>query len=156
MGITRTTYETILKDYEALRLNSARERDERISRITSSIPGYEELESEITSLYVQRSLLRLQPSEEITDGDLRSRIRELSDRKASLLAAAGFSPEDLEQHFSCNECKDTGYTEDGAMCSCFRDRMIEKLYDLSHNRGILDRENFSTFSFDYYGFITFG
>lgn len=150
MGITRTTYETILKEYEALRQDSARERDERIARITSAIPGYEDLESEITSLYVKRSLLRLQPSKDITDAELKSRIRELSDKKTSLLAAAGFSPEDLEQHFSCNECKDTGYTGDGSMCSCFRSKIIEKLYDLSHIRRILDRENFSTFKFNYY------
>ncbi len=150
MGISRTTIESILKEYEELRLKSARDRDERLTRIYDAIPGYEDLESEITSLYVKRSLLRLQPSSEYTDAELKSRIRELLEKKESLLAANGFSSEDLEQHFSCSECKDTGYTDDGAMCSCFRSRIIEKLYDLSHIRRILDRENFSTFNFDYY------
>lgn len=150
MGITKATYETILKEYEQLRLKSAKERDERLARIEESVPDYAKLESEITSLYVKRTLQRLRPSNDTSDAELKNMIQELSEKKASLLAAAGFSPEDLEQHFSCSECRDTGYTEDGNMCSCFRSKIIEKLYDLSHIRRILDRENFSTFNFDYY------
>lgn len=150
MGITKSTYESILKEYEELRLESARERDERIRQINEAIPEFSDIESEITSLYVNRALLRLQPEEGLTDDDLRDEIDALTDEKNFLLAAAGFAPSDLELKHSCNECQDTGYLEDGTMCSCFRSRIIEKLYDLSHIKSILKKENFSTFDFYYY------
>lgn len=150
MGITRNTYTEIIKEYEELRQKAARERDERIARITLAIPEYSDIESEITSLYVSRTMLRLQGGDENSDNELKTRIHDLKIRQTELLAAAGFSPYDLKEHYNCASCSDSGYLEDGSMCTCFRDKIIEKLYDLSHIRSILGRENFKSFDPGYY------
>ena len=150
MGITRGAIESILKEYEETRQSHAQERDARIAEIDRLIPQYLELDSQITSLFVRRSMLRLKAEDGLSDDELKKKISELSERKASLLESAGFSASDLELSYTCPLCKDTGYLENGAMCKCFKARIIEKLYDFSHIRGILKRENFSTFNFKYY------
>ena len=150
MTITRTIYENILKEYEDMQLSSAHELDERRVRIEKAVPELKGIEEQITSLYVKRTMQRLGNASDLTDEQLRIEIDRLNNEKVIRLAGAGFSAEDLLPHYSCSRCRDTGYTEDGSMCSCFKDKLIDRLYASSHIRDILDKENFNTFSYKYY------
>lgn len=49
----------------------------------------------------------------------------------------------------CPDCRDTGYVN-GRRCHCFEQAAINLVYTQSNLKEILERENFSTFSFDYY------
>ena len=150
MGITGTTYKSILKEYEELQQSHARERDERIAEIDRQIPEYSQIEARITSLYIKRSMLRLKAEDGLSDSDIREQITSLNQKKESLLREAGYTPAYLEMEYTCPHCKDTGYLDDGSICSCFKAKLTERLYDISHIRGILDKENFNTFNFKYY------
>lgn len=149
MGITRTTYESILKEYEDLQLQSSHELEARKEQIYRAVPQLETIEERITSLYVKLSIHRLSGVSE-DEISIRSEIASLNTQKVQLLEDAGYSTEDLLPHYSCEICKDTGYDEDGSMCSCFRSRIIDHLYDFSHIRNILEKENFNTFDYKYY------
>ncbi len=80
---------------------------------------------------------------------LRAHIRSLSEKKAALLAAAGYPKDYLEPHFSCPDCQDTGYIGT-RKCHCFRQAVIDLLYTQSNLREFLDKETFSGFSLDFY------
>ncbi|MGI6071819.1 MAG: ATP-binding protein [Lachnospiraceae bacterium] len=149
MGITQQAYEEIIKEYEEQRLLNDYNLDKRRAAIMQAIPSLEGIENEITSLYVKRALCRLNNPSEATDEELAGHIAKLNAQKSRLLNEAGFSVEDLNLHYLCVLCEDTGYV-DNKPCSCFRAKIIEKLYDNSHIRSILERENFNTYSFKYY------
>ena len=80
---------------------------------------------------------------------MKEEIRSLSDRRRRLLSDAGFPEDYLEQHFECPDCQDTGYIG-SRKCTCFKKAEIELLYAQSNLNEILEKENFDSFSFDYY------
>jgi DNA replication protein DnaC len=65
------------------------------------------------------------------------------------MSAYGYPADYLEMQYNCPDCKDTGY-KDGIKCHCFRQREIDLLYAQSNIREVLERENFSHFSYDYF------
>ena len=148
MSITRAAFESILREYNDKRLRAERALAERKAEIYSRLPEVEQIQGRIASLSVDTAIARIKG----TGADLdsyRRQIEELSSRKQHLLASAGYQPSDLEPHYECRLCNDTGYIGD-EMCSCFKKRIREVLYDQSNIGRVLDQENFSTFSFKYY------
>ena len=145
MSITKTAFESILREYNDKRLNAERALAERKEEIYARLPEVEAINNRIASLSVETAIARIKGA----GADLDSYRRQLSDRKQRLLASAGYSPSDLEPHYECQLCKDTGYIDD-EMCSCFKKRIREVLYDQSNIGRVLEQENFSTFSFKYY------
>ena len=61
----------------------------------------------------------------------------------------GLTSDYLKPVYHCPDCKDTGYVN-GRRCHCFEQAAINLVYTQSNLKEILERENFSTFSFDYY------
>lgn len=150
MGISSKTYEQILKEYEELRRLHLHELEDRAAKVRLEIPEYADIEAEITSLYIKRTKLRIKPDPGISDEQLKARIDELVKKQDELLASKGLSRSYLQLEYTCPECKDTGYLEDGTKCSCFRQKITEKLYDFSAISDILNKENFKTFNLKYY------
>ena len=80
---------------------------------------------------------------------LRGTIADLKEQRQVLMSAYGYPADYLEMQYNCPDCKDTGY-KDGKKCHCFRQREIDLLYAQSNIREVLERENFSHFSYDYF------
>lgn len=144
--ISRTAFENILKEYDAKQLASVRELQERRERIDQKIPRVREIESEIAALSIEKAIRKIQGA---SFEEYYEKVNALKDEKASVLAQAGFSHEDLEPRYECLKCKDTGYVGN-EMCSCFKNRITDALYDQSNIKDILKKENFDAFSFRYY------
>lgn len=94
-------------------------------------------------------------AKKLLDGDtmalntLKEQIASYRSEKKDLLKKAGLSADYLETSYKCPDCKDTGFI-DGKRCHCFTQAAIDLVYTQSNLKSILLRENFSTFSFDYY------
>lgn len=69
--------------------------------------------------------------------------------KKQLLLSAGLPEDYLEPVFICPDCKDTGYIGT-AKCHCFKQAEISMLYEQSGISELLEENNFSTLSFEYY------
>ena len=86
----------------------------------------------------------------------RSRSRSAVQRRRELLVSAGFPADYLDPVYECPDCQDTGFIRDpdspGTIhrCHCFHQAVIDLLYTQSGLKEILEKENFSTFSLDYY------
>ena len=73
----------------------------------------------------------------------------LFEEKKLLLTQAGYRTDYLELSYTCPDCKDTGYIGK-EKCHCFKKAIIDYMYTQSNLQEILQKENFNTFSMDYY------
>ncbi len=148
MGITNTQYNTIMRDYQRQQALNRQEQTERTEEIYSRFPEFSQIDAEIASASTSCARALLLDGSCSVD-DLRGRISRLSERKTAILKAAGYPSDYLEMRYRCSDCQDTGYigTE---KCHCFRQAIIDLLYMQSNLREVLQTENFSTFSMDYY------
>ena len=148
MALTNTQYDTILRGYEEKQLRSRYRQHQRLERVYTLVPGYRELDE-------QPPALSLQQTQKLLEGDtqavqaLRMALADLSRQKKLLLETAGLDPDYLEPVYECSACRDTGYVQ-GRKCSCFQQQIIDLLYRQSGIRELLEKENFSTLSYEYY------
>ena len=145
--IARTAFETILKEYDEKRLKASRDLRERRQRIEAQLPRLKEIEDEIASVSVAEAIARISGS--ALPGSYKEKLSSLRREKAEVLASAGLTEKDLTESFSCTKCRDTGYVGQ-ELCSCFKEKIIDVLYDQSNIKEILKEENFNTFSFRFY------
>lgn len=148
MSLQNTQFNAIMRDYDRKQLRNRHLQEERISEIFVKIPRVQDIHERIVSASAAkaRALLR---GESSTTQDLKEKIQRLSEEKKELLTAYGYPADYMELSFDCPLCQDTGYVN-GQKCSCFKRATINFLYDQSNIQEILEKENFQTFSFDYY------
>ncbi len=153
MSLSNAQYESIISGYEHTRDRNRRILEERRNTAYGKCPGLRELDASVGRLSVEQTRLLL-------DGDasalshLHGSLEEIARHRSRLLADAGFPEDYLEPVYDCPDCRDTGYlrTAEGLQekCHCFRRQEIALLYEQSHIRDMVSRENFSTLSYAYY------
>jgi len=146
--LTNSQYDAIQREYDAIQARNRRIMDERRDEVFSCCPTYEETAASVSSLSVEygKKLLAGDPN---AFTDYKSALSALSAKKARLLADAGFPADYLDEVCDCPDCHDTGYVN-GKRCRCFTRRIISLLYEQSNLQKLLDEENFSVLSYDYY------
>ncbi len=148
MGLSNSQYDTIIRGYEETQNRNRRKQQERIDYVYSHVEGYKELESSIGSISVEHGK-RLLSGEENALEDLKNILRDLSSMKEQLLISAGLPADYLEPVYDCADCMDTGYIGTNK-CHCFKQSIITLLYEQSGLEEMLEQENFSTLSYEYY------
>ncbi|MCD8083730.1 MAG: ATP-binding protein [Clostridiales bacterium] len=148
MALTNSQFQAVMRGYEERQLKGRHEQEERQREVYARIPQMEALDREI-------GIRSAACARRVLDGDtaardqLREDMAQIRRQKADLMRQAGFPEDYLKVHYSCPDCKDTGYVE-GKRCRCFERERIRILYAQSNIQEILERENFDTFSFSWY------
>lgn len=148
MALNNSQYDTMIRSYEEKQNKSRHLLEERTAYVYSHVEGYEALCDSISSISVAQGK-KLLSGDEGALSELRVRLKDLTAKKAQLLSEAGFPEDYLTPVYSCNDCKDTGYVN-GKKCHCFKQAVIELLYEQSGIRTMLAAENFSTLSYEFY------
>lgn len=148
MALNNSQYDTMIRSYEEKQNKSRHLLEERTAYVYSHVEGYEALCDSISSISVAQGK-KLLSGDEGALSVLRARLKDLTAKKAQLLLEAGFPEDYLTPVYSCNDCKDTGYVN-GKKCHCFKQAVIELLYEQSGIRTMLAAENFSTLSYEFY------
>ena len=148
MALTNSQYNTIMKEYEEKQLASRHALDDRINHVNRLLPEYQEITSQISSLSLQQAA-KLLDGDDMALNELKTSIQMLRTKKKHLLLDAGFSDDYLEPKYECFDCKDTGYIGI-EKCHCFKQRSISLLYQQSFIADMLEENNFSTLSYDFY------
>lgn len=148
MALNNSQYDTMIRSYEEKQNKSRHLLEERTAYVYSHVEGYEALCDSISSISVAQGK-KLLSGDENALSELRARLKDLTAKKAQLLSEAGFPEDYLTPVYSCNDCKDTGYVN-GKKCHCFKQAVIELLYEQSGIRTMLAAENFSTLSYEFY------
>ena len=148
MALTNSQYDQLMRIYEQRQIDDEHRLRDHYQKAYSMIPALKELDQSISSLSVEKAR-RLLDGDSTALSSLKEDLHQLIQRKKSLLEDHGLSEDYLELSYTCPDCKDTGYigTE---KCHCFKKAITDLLYLQSNLQEILDKENFSTFSLDYY------
>lgn len=148
MALSNSQYDHLMRTYEQRQLDNEHTLRRRFDEAYSRIPKLREIDDSISSLSIKQAR-KLLEGDESALFLLREELTELRDRKQSLLRSHGFPEDYLELHYTCPACKDTGYVGT-QKCHCLKKAIIDLLYTDSHLQEILEKENFSTFSLNYY------
>ncbi|MDO5346220.1 MAG: ATP-binding protein [Lachnospiraceae bacterium] len=148
MGLSNTQYDTIMRQYSKRQLENRRLLEQHRRTAYEKIPELAQIDQQVSSESVScaRSLL-----EDGANGTaaLKERLQALSARRAALLKDNGLPEDYLQMHYTCPDCRDTGY-QDGKKCHCLRQSAIDLFYTQSGMKEILAEENFAHFSYRYY------
>ncbi len=148
MALTKSQYEMIRRNYEEKQHRNHRLMLGRREYLYAQLPEYSRLEEKMGSLSIERARALID-GDTMLAAELKEQFQTLSDQKKSLLAQAGLDEDFLSPVFDCPDCKDTGYI-DGEKCHCFKQLEISLLYEQSNIEEMIEKENFSTLSYEYY------
>lgn len=142
----------IMGEYEELRIKAASDRKERIRAVNEQVPRIGEIDKEIFKRGMENTKRIFQNPDKADEynSDFRENRLRLEAEKAELLKQNNI-PADYDKFiYKCKNCCDTGYDENGKKCQCFKQKLINKAYSHSNMADIVEKQNFDTFSFDYY------
>ena len=148
MGLSNSQYNAIMRIYNQKQFQNKHDQDKRIEEVHKKVPAIKEMEEVITGKAVERAKCLLDGDQE-AGRRLKAEVEDLREQKKVLLKAYGYPEDYMEMHYSCKDCRDTGYYE-GRKCHCFRKEEIKLLYAQSNLEQLMKRENFETFSDEYF------
>lgn len=148
MSLKNTQYDAIMRAYSLRRRKHRSALEERLALIHQQIPSLSSLEERLVSLAASRARAAIEGDAE-AQAQLKKEWLSQAQLKKELLSSHGFSPEDYELTYDCPACRDTGYLGN-EKCHCLKQAVIRCLYSQSHLEQVLERENFSTFSYSCY------
>ncbi len=149
MTYNTASIEDILHNYERTRLHNKRLLQDRKEEIYNKIPRIAEIDEETPLSYLSYVKERILKGDQGDYSQVSSNNRSLDKEKRLLLREQGYDENYLDPIYTCPLCKDTGYI-DGERCSCFVEKIIDLLYLQSNLKHILQKENFESFSMEYY------
>jgi len=148
MGLKNFQYTRILQKYDEELFKNKHLLDERISKIYKEIPEYQKIEQKIVSLSISQAKASLY-NEESDSKHFIEESQVLLNQKKQLLQQNGYPLDYLDSIYTCNDCKDTGYIEN-EKCHCFKQSIVNILYEQGNVGTILNKENFNHFKMEYY------
>lgn len=116
----------VLADYfEYIRTTEEKALESRTEKVLAKVPEMKEIFEAERSLSMR--LLSMKPGKEGADGRQRLRAERVAieEKKKQLLAENGFTEDYLNRRYRCGICRDSGYTDEGKVCSCCRERAAE-------------------------------
>ena len=148
MSLFAASFDQIMREYDDQRLENTRQMNARIAEAYEKYPQIREIDELISDLAKEHAA-------SFTDGaqmsfdTYRRKLADLRAEKEALLKCYRIAPETLQMQYHCPDCKDTGYINN-EKCHCLKQKIINQMYQQSNLREILDAENFSTLSYQYY------
>lgn len=131
-----------------IQLQNKHELDLRTQEVYALIPELKDIDDEVVTCAMQSAKLML-----MGDNKSLSKLKKLTDqaatRRIKLLEEHGFPKDYLTLKYRCPDCKDTGFINN-EKCHCFKQAIVDILYSQSNIKNAIEKENFSTFSYDFY------
>ena len=120
------TYSEALDIVKNRRLDAKANQDARIREVNIRIPEI----AEITTMISRTSIDIIDVISK--NHNVREELEKLEQRNLqaqemirSLLVKNGYPEDYLERKFRCETCRDTGYTDEGRVCTCAKERAEE-------------------------------
>ena len=148
MSLSKEQHDLIMRGYEERQLANYHQLNKRKNRVYTLIPEYRLLEEEVATSSVERARMLIDGDDAGLE-DYRKRIAENVARRATLLEEHNLPADYLDTIYTCPDCQDTGYIH-SQKCHCFRRQEITLLYEQSNIQEMIEKENFSTLSYEYY------
>ena len=148
MALTNSQYDEIQRGYDDRQLHNKDLLAARTKDVYQKIPQLQQIEHSIAECSVM-SARKFFDGDDTAIANLKQQLAILRAQKTDLLKSFGYPEDYLQPIYTCKDCRDTGFI-DGKHCHCFTQQAIDMIYTQSNIKDVLQSENFSTFSFDYY------
>ena len=148
MALSNAQYDEIMRGYQSRQLHNRHLTQERMDKVFAKIPQLKSINDSIASVSVEAARKKLD-DDTLNYNLLLKKLADLRKEKSTLLKENGFDESYFEPVYTCKDCKDTGY-KDGQKCHCFKQEIINTVYSQSNIKAILSKENFDSFSYEYY------
>ncbi len=152
MSLKNQQYNVILREYDKKQLQNRRDLDLRVQEVYRCVPKVKLLDEQIAHNSVQWAKRSLFGNKKDVE-ELISSNQLLINEKESLLIENGYPSDYLATRYHCPDCQDTGYVGE-QKCHCFKQAIVDLLYSQSNIRSVIEKENFSSFSYRYYSDTT--
>lgn len=142
----------IMDEYENMRSQKEDEKRARIAKIYGDFPEIEAIDREIYQAGAEnvKNIIKSPEKADELNREYKNKFESLKNKRKKIIEKNGIDPQFDAVKYDCEKCSDTGFLPDGKRCGCFSQRLINYRYKRSNLSEILERENFDTFSFDYY------
>lgn len=148
MNLSAAHYDSIMREYDNQRLENMHALNSRTQNVYERFPEIKQIDDQISDL--AEKFASSFTSEGIMNFEqYKSKLSDLRMEKEALLKCYHISPKELQMQYRCQDCQDTGYIGN-EKCHCFKQRIIDEMYQQSNLWEILKAENFSTLSYKYY------
>jgi len=151
MSMIRSDFNKILRQYDHKQAKNKQIQKERQASLFKSIPRLEEIHKQISSIGLETIMkaMKTPSKKDYFESRLKEDLLSLKRQKETLLMDHGYPKNYLDPIYDCSDCQDTGYINN-QKCHCLQQAIIDYSYEQSNLKSILNQENFSSFSFDYY------
>lgn len=148
MPLTNSQYNALMRRYEEKQVKNRDRMNLHLQKAYECIPELKSIDDSI-SYYSVAQAKKLLNGDDNALSDLKEQLHKLSIRRSTLLREGGFPEDYLEPSYECPDCHDTGYIGNHK-CHCLLKAVIDLFYTQSNLKGVLEKENFDNFTFDYY------
>lgn len=146
----------ILNEYEKQQDMDKNEQLNHKSEIYKKIPRIKDIDNLIERIGLDIAMSAFKGIDiENYISEKKKEITDLKVEKSELLSSRNYPVDYLDLKYKCSKCKDTGYIGN-KKCSCFKQKLINKLYKQSNLKDILKKENFDMFDISLYSKEKFG
>ena len=116
----------MLRDYyEYIRNEEESRYKARLAEVTGAVPAIKDIFSAETRLNSMVITMNPGPDAREKRAQLKEKRYELEEEKKALLKQNGYPEDYLQRKYRCNVCRDSGYTDEGRVCTCAKDRAEE-------------------------------
>ncbi len=138
----------IRAEYDRKRLKALNDAELRKNRIYETFPRIEEIDKEIALLGIKLSKFMILKPENLNYeiSEIKKQIDNLKIEKNGMFEEKKIPKDYFDIKYECSICKDTGFLENGEKCKCYKQRLIESLYNMSNIKYMLNKENFDAFN----------
>ena len=152
MSLTNEQYDSLMREYNSKQMRNNQIVASRTQEVYKAIPSLSALDEEVANVSVS-SISALLDGASMEEAKAASslKLRELREKRASLLKSAGFSPDYLMPPYDCPDCMDTGFLPaTKERCHCFKQKAINLVYSQCNIGTILSKENFDSYDLNVY------
>lgn len=149
MALTNSQFEAIQRIYSQRQLDFQHQEDRLKNKLHKQFPKLTELENQILDKRMAIAKASILGGNDTSIESLQFELEKAKWNYQDYLKKNHIHLDDYKAKHYCSKCKDIGYI-DGKPCTCYQKEVIQLLYTDAKLMEVLDKENFSTFSLDFY------
>lgn len=154
MAFQQSNYRRIREEYETKYLRAREDADRRRQEVELKFPAIADIHKHLSAAGLEIMHISLEAENdaerETAMAELRQKNEALLARRARILTEAGYPADYADLRYECDKCSDTGFLDDGTMCSCMRNKLIAAGYETSGLGALLSQQSFDNYSLDYF------
>ncbi|MEG1943496.1 MAG: hypothetical protein RR049_06730, partial [Angelakisella sp.] len=134
---------------EASRQQALGEAESRQRKIYSACPQLYDIDREMAGVAMEIAGAAMSRDGSGEVERIKGQIMELQGKKMELLSAMGLSSDELQPHFSCELCKDTGFVG-GKRCTCWQELYRQETAKRLPSAALNGQCSFASFDLSFY------